>query len=197
MTAIDVRSKRVHEGVVRIIPWAPGVLVAAAVLGSYGVVASTAVGIQGAVLTAPLWLGIGWLAGVVARDGGLRAARATLVLALAYAATMFGVFVVRVPVTPARAVSSHPPFGQHPVCELAGFPWPGVEGNGHGLAVERIPFAMGIDALLVNVTVWAVLFGILLWRANATRVRDWLGPAAVFACVGGLCGGWHLGVLFD
>ena len=85
----------------------------------------------------------------------------------------------------------------HPVLEVAGFPWIGVEGNGFGMGVGRIPFTMGIDALLVNLTLWAAVFAFWLRRASAERVAGLATPATLLALVGGLVGGWRLVALFD
>lgn len=120
-----------------------------------------------------------------------------VVLAFAHAATTLGVFAVRIAVAPTGAVYAHPAPGQHPVREQAGFPWPGIEGNGDGLAHEFIPFAMGVDSLLCNLAVWTLVFGLLLHRRSALSLRGLLGPAAGLAALFGVLGGWHLVYLFD
>lgn len=134
----------------------------------------------------------------LARQNGLVALRLAVVGACAWAATMFGVVAVAVAGPDARAaVASHPAFGEHPVLVRVGFPWPGIEGNGMGLAGDRIPFSMGIDALLVNFAVFALLFAYWLRRAPREQLIHLLPPAAIAAGVCGLAGSWRLLVLFD
>lgn len=93
--------------------------------------------------------------------------------------------------------SRHPAFGKHTVLVLVGAPWPGIEGNGNGAAADRIPFAMGIDAMLVNFGAFALLFGLWLRRAQREQLANLLPLAALAAAVFGLAGGWRLIVLFD
>ncbi|MEO6596843.1 MAG: hypothetical protein ABIP94_19030 [Planctomycetota bacterium] len=199
MTTISTfrRHRASTEPVAFAAPWARGVLVTAALLLSYGALATTTAHVVWNVLFAVHWFAVFWLVLPVLRGGGVAVARTAIVLAFAYGATMTGVAVVRYALPASSAVYQHPPFGEHPVREVAGFPWSGVEGNGFGLGVERIPFGMGIDALLVNMAVFTLLFGWLLRRASAERLAALARPATVFALVAGLIGGWRLGVLFD
>lgn len=142
------------------------------------------------------WLVVGGLAWWIGAAHP-RVARAVLVLAASYAATMSGVFAVRWAAAPVGTRATHPGFGGHAVLERAGFPWPGVEGNGHGDGMDRIPFAMGLDALAVNLLVFALLFGWAMRRWPAARVRAWLVPMSLVATMAGLLGAWRLIVLFD
>ncbi len=161
----------------------------------------------------PLVMSLGWF--VVAFRGprmligaDLVAQRLAVVGACAWAATMFGVLAVTIagPGVGALAlalpgvganIASHPAFGEHMVLTQVGFPWAGIEGNGLGHAADRIPFAMGIDALLVNFTLFALLFAVWLRRAPREQLVHLLSPAAVAAAVCGLAGSWRLLVLFD
>ena len=60
-------------------------------------------------------------------------------------------------------INGHPPFGGHPVTAYAGFPWAGVEGcPPHAWAMEKVPFDMGVDALLVNFACWSAAAFVLM-----------------------------------
>ncbi|MBL8749732.1 MAG: hypothetical protein JNK78_11270 [Planctomycetes bacterium] len=175
----------------------PAVAVVLAALCSYGAAAATRGTVVVPLVTAPVWLVLARLAHRRAPQSSAPALRATVVLACAHAATMLGVFAVRIAVGPTGAVHAHPAPGQHPVRERVGFPWPGVEGNGHGLAHEFIPIAMGVDALLCNLAIWTIVFGLVLRRRSTASLRDLLGPATALAALFGVLGGWHLVYLFD
>lgn len=123
--------------------------------------------------------------------------RPVLALAFGYAATMLGVCGVQT-ATGVRASlpagSGHPSFGEHPVTVIAGFPWQGVEGTGPSpLAMDRVPFDMGVDALLVNLTACTFVAWLLLPNVAAGG----LGIAGACAAVAGIAGGWQLVLLFD
>lgn len=172
-------------------------LVTMALLGSYGAMAATSGNVVVTFLLALPWFGARWFLLWLGRRAGLVPLRTFVVLALAQGAAMLGVAIVQISHAVPGGVHGHAAFGEHAVRVTAGFPWPGVEGNGYGGAMERIPFLMGIDALLVNVTVFAVLFAFLLRRASVARLAELAPVAALFAGVGALCGGWSLIVLFD
>ena len=140
------------------------------------------------------WLAIGWFG---SRAKVPRSSlRVVVVMAWAYAAVMAGCLMA-LPTGENSAVYAHPPFGEHLVLVRAGFPWAGIEGNGSGHACDRIPFSMGIDALLVNTAFWLLLFAWLHRRTTAQRAAELLWPAVGTATVAGVVGSWWLAVLFD
>jgi hypothetical protein len=197
MTSIVMRRRRAIELEPRPFAarWVRSLwLVAAGVSLLAPVVAATA-DIVWAWLMAWQWLAIGWL-GARLRAAPTAAVRWVVVMAWAYAAVMAGV-LVGLPDAPDRAVYQHPAFGEHPVLVRAGLPWPGIEGNGQGLACDRIPFTMGIDALLVNTAFWLAVFAWLHRRTTAQRAAQMLWPATAVATVAGLVGAWRLIALFD
>ncbi len=126
--------------------------------------------------------------------GPLRLATA---LAFAWTATMLGVLVGFAGPDVGHAGVAHPAFGEHPVLVHAGLPWPGIEGNGMGLAHDRIPFAMGIDALLVDFGFWLGLAWHALRGRTAQHLATLARTAMVTALAANLFGGWHLVTLFD
>lgn len=117
--------------------------------------------------------------------------------ALASAATWLGVWLGMEPQATSWHGPDHPAFGEHPVAFRTGWPWRGVEGNGHGAAMEAIPFDMGVDALLVNFGVFALVPAVVFWRASGARCVDWAVVGAWLAAFGAVFGGWQLVVLFD
>jgi hypothetical protein len=151
---------------------------------------------------APLWL----LLPVLLRgDAAMRAprtVRAAVALAGGWALACAGLLLVRVDapwdVVMRTTPSSHPPFGEHPVTRRAGWPWPGVEGAcSNSLGCDRVPFAMGVDALLVNLGLWSGLAWLLLRQRAPDRLVALVVPAALAAAVAGLVGGWQLVPMFD
>jgi len=156
-----------------------------------------------------IWLlpvAVGWfvLAGVARFvRNNTAVCRVAMAGALAWAATMSGLVLVNLPGPGGVPRHGHPAFGDHPVMVLAGAPWPGVEGSGNGWAHERIPFFMGIDALLVNFTVFAVLFAYLLRgsrlyaKSGRSSVLEMVPVAAIVAGVATLFALMRLIVLFD
>lgn len=145
----------------------------------------------------PLWL-IGFLAciGPAPATSAVRL-RLTRALAFAWTATMLGVLVGFAGPDVGHAVVAHPAFGGHPVLVHAGLPWPGIEGNGMGLAHDRIPFAMGIDALLVDFAFWLGLAWFALRGRTAQHLATLARTAMLTALAANLVGGWHLVALFD
>lgn len=165
-----------------------------AALMSYGALLATWLSAFVPLLMALPWWGLGVFAR--RRLQGEVALRTVVALANAYAATLVGMLLVRLPNDPGGMRGPYA-FGEHPVLQRAGFPWPGVEGNGLGMAVERIPFAMGVDALLVNLTAFALLFAWLSRRSSAAASRARVLPACVFAAVASALGGVQLLAWFD
>ncbi|MBL9078848.1 MAG: hypothetical protein JNL08_15185 [Planctomycetes bacterium] len=168
--------------------------VGAAALLCHGTLAATWCTVLAPWATALAWPALGLLARRTAALGGLRAAVA---LAQAYGATLLAVLLVRFEPASAGSERAHAAFGEHEVLQRAGLPWPGVEGHGRGGGVERIPFTMGVDALLVDATLFALLFVWLQRRTPAAALRARLLPACAFAALAGLLGGGRLVVLFD
>ncbi len=131
-----------------------------------------------------------------------RFARLHVALAFAFSLTMLGVCMHQT-ILPKHTYWSVPipypvPFGEHPVTILAGFPWQGVEGCWpYAWARDRIPFDMGVDALLANMLVFAALLLVLLRRAKATSAAGLTGPAGAIAAMCGFAGGWQLMLMFD
>lgn len=151
-------------------------------------------------LLAPAWLLLPLL--LRRRPLDCRAARIVVALALGWALVCAGLLVVRLdaPLDPLARTTppSHPPFGEHPVTRRAGWPWPGVEGQSdNSLAADRVPFAMGVDALLANLAFWSALAGLWLARRPPARVAALVAPAAIAAAAAGLFGGWQLVTMFD
>lgn len=129
---------------------------------------------------------------------GASCARLHVSVALGVGCALFGVLLVQFPVETVVWPRSHPPFGEHPVTVLAGFPWPGVEGcRPPPLAHDRIPFDMGVDALLVNAAAFTALFAGLLRRCKPHSISGLLLPASAFAFLGAMVGGWELVTMFD
>ena len=196
MTSIVMRRRRALEldpGVLDN-PFARTVLLASATVS---LLAPAVAGMANVVWAWPMawqWLAIGWF-GSRAKVPS-RSLRAVVVMAWAYAAVMAG-GLMALPTGANQPVHAHPTFGEHPVLVHAGFPWPGIEGNGQGLAGDRIPFLMGIDALLVNTAFWLLVFAWLHRRTTPQRAAELLWPAVVAATVAGLVGSWRLIVLFD
>ncbi len=143
------------------------------------------------------WLPLAWFGLRVLRTGRAGGVRAATAIAVAHAATLLGVAVVRIPVAATDAVTVHPGFAEHPVRWLAGFPWTGVEGNGYGLAMDCVPFTMGVDAMLANFGFWLAVAWTWLRRLDEQRLGSLCWRSAVAAWVAGLAGGWRLLVLFD
>lgn len=168
-------------------------VVAGALLGSFGAFAATWWSAFVPLLTALPWLVLGLL---TRRVSGAAPLRAFVALAQAHGAVLLGVVLVRWQFEP-RGVRGPYAFGEHPILQRAGFPWPGVEGNGLGAGVERIPLAMGVDALLVNAAVFALVFLWLQRRSTAAALRARVPAATVFAASASLWGGWQLAMLFD
>lgn len=166
----------------------------AALVGCHGALAATWLSVLVPFLTALPWYLLGVIASRAAN--GAASLRAIVALALAHGATLLGVVLVRFSGEQGAMRGPHA-FGEHPVLQRAGFPWPGVEGNGLGMAVERIPFAMGVDALLANATVFALLFLWLQRRSDVAALRARVRPACAFAAVASLIGGVELVALFD
>jgi hypothetical protein len=148
-------------------------------------------------LRLPLILSLVWVALPV--WGASRAiARPALALAFGYAVTMLGVCVMQTATGVRQLGSGHPAFGEHPVTVRAGFPWQGVEGTGPApMAMDRMPFDMGVDALLVNLTACSLVFWLLLRRVHPNVVAGGLGIAGACAAVAGVFGGWQLVLMFD
>jgi hypothetical protein len=151
---------------------------------------------------APLWL---LLPVLLCGDAAMRAprtVRAAVALALGWALVCVGLLLVRLDapwdVVSATTPRSHPLFGEHPVTRRAGWPWPGVEGaRSNSLGCDRVPFALGVDALLGNLAFWAGLAWLLLRRRAPDRFGALVVPAALAAAVAGLVGGWPLVPMFD
>jgi hypothetical protein len=163
-----------------------------AFLLSYGIVLATRVHVIVPFYLCWLWALLPWLA------KSAKVARTTVTLAAAYGCTMLGVCFAQTRLPWPNGVLRHPPFGEHPVTVYAGFPWQGVEGCWpHPLAHDCIPFDMGVDALLVNLTVFALMFHLLLRRVPAVPVAGFVVLAAAFACILSLVGGWQLVTMFD
>lgn len=151
---------------------------------------------------APLWL----LLPVLLRgDAAMRAprtVRAAVALALGWALVGVGLLLVRLDapwdVVSQTTPSSHPPFGEHPVTRRAGWPWPGVEGaRSNSLGCDRVPFDMGVDALLGNLAFWAGLAWCWLRRRAPAQLGALVAPTALAAAVAGVFGGWQLVPMFD
>ena len=80
----------------------------------------------------------------------------------------------------------------------AGWPWPGVEGaRSNSLGCDRVPFDMGVAALLVNLAFWAGLAWSWLRRCAPAKLGELVVPAALAAAVAGIFGGWQLVPMFD
>lgn len=168
------------------------------VLLTFGAIASLAVHVSWVPLGAIGWAAVAWPGSRWLRRVELSAARIVVVMAFAWAATMAGVMLCNFagPDGP-MAERAHPAFGEHAVRVLAGAPWAGIEGHGFGGAMERIPFTMGIDAMLCNFASWSVVAWLLLRRATLAQLVGWLPVGSIAALVAGLGGGWRLVVLFD
>ncbi|MCC7397602.1 MAG: hypothetical protein IT455_11115 [Planctomycetes bacterium] len=145
--------------------------------------------------TAPIWIAA---ALACRRTTPTAAARQRLATALmmAWSATLLSLWVAWPGPDVGRAVHAHPDFGQHPVLALAGLPWPGVEGNGLGHAHDRIPFVMGVDALLVDFALWTTIAWLALRRRTLAALPGF-APAATVAAFASVVGGWRLVLLFD
>lgn len=177
-----------------------------ATVGLLGLVALLTLGAIGSLAASVVWLPLasfGW--GLVAWSGPrwlrrceLAAARIVVVATIGWAATMAGVLLWN-QAGPDLLVAerAHAAYGEHHVRVLAGAPWAGIEGHGGGGAMDRIPFTMGIDAMLCNFASWALLAWLWLRRANRAQLGDWLPVGAIAALLAGLGGGWRLVVLFD
>lgn len=163
-----------------------------------GAIASLAVHVGWLALAALGWAAVVWLGSRWLRHVELPVARTVVVMAFAWAATMAGVMLCNFagPAGP-MAERAHAAFGEHAVRVLAGAPWAGIEGHGGGGAMERIPFTMGIDAMLCNFASWALLAWLCLRRATPAQLVAWLPIGAIAALLAGLGGGWRLVVLFD
>lgn len=154
-------------------------------------------------LLAPAWLLLPFVLRAERRQGDLpRTGRIAVALALGWALVCVGLLVVRIDapldVVARTTPTSHPPFGEHPVTRRAGWPWPGVEGaSGNSLGCDRVPFAMGVDALLVDLVFWSTLAGLWLARRPTARAAALVAPAAIAAAAASLLGGWQLVPMFD
>lgn len=144
--------------------------------------------------TAPIWIVVA-LAGRRTTPTSATRQRLAIALMTAWSATLLSLWVAWPGPDVGRAVHAHPDFGQHPVLALAGLPWPGVEGNGLGLAHERIPFLMGVDALLVDFALWTTIAWLALRRRTSPALPGF-APTATFAALASLIGGWRLVLLF-
>ncbi len=139
-----------------------------------------------------LWLVLPWWA------RGAQFARWNVALAAGFAVAMGGLLRQRWLPAPDRMPAAHPPFGEHPVTVVAGFPWAGVEGNApYCLAAERVPFTMGVDALLANCAMAAAVVYLLLRRRPRASAQGLLPAAAVAAALASWFGGLELIRLFD
>ena len=151
---------------------------------------------------APLWLLLPVLLRRDAVGRAPQAARAAVALALGWALVCVGLLLVRLDapwdVVSQTTPSSHPPFGEHVVTRCAGWPWPGVEGaRSNSMGCDRVPFAMGVDALLANLAFWTGLAWLWLRRRQPAQVAALVGPAALAAAIAGVFGGWQLVPMFD
>lgn len=178
----------------------------AATVGLLGLVALLTLGAIGSLAVSVVWLPLASFAwGLVAWRGPrwlgrveLAAARIVVVATIGWAATMAGVLLWN-QAGPDLLVAerAHAAYGEHHVRVLAGAPWAGIEGHGRGGAMDRIPFAMGIDAMLCNFATWSLLAWLLLRRATPAQLVAWLPVGAIAALLAGLGGGWRLVQLFD
>lgn len=161
---------------------------------SVGALLATLQSVIWPVLLAPVWLLVAFLLPRCTPQ----AARAVAAVAGGYALTMLSVAVVCVR-GPAQSTGQggQPAFGEHPVLWNAGLPWPGVEGTDHGLGWDRIPFAMGVDALLVDFAFWVLLVAFCVRRLQAKRLAALCAPACWAAAACGLLGACWLVALFD
>lgn len=151
---------------------------------------------------APLWPLLPVLLRGDAAVGAPRTVRAAVALALGWALVGAGLLLVRLDapldVVSQSTPSSHPPFGEHPVTRRAGWPWPGVEGAcSNSLGCDRVPFAMGVDALLANLAFWSGLAWAWLRRRAPAELGALVVPVALAAAVAGIFGGWQLVPMFD
>lgn len=176
------------------LPWTRrGVLVLGLVC-SYGAALGTRASVLLIFLTVPGWLLLSLLTALWAQH----TARFQVALALAFGCTLLGVWLVQHGVPLVRYPNGHPPFGEHPVTMLAGFPWAGVEGTApYWYAMEAIPLDMGVDALLVNLTAFLLPLWLAMKRVPP-RVMRWVLPVAcLFAAFATLYASPHLVILFD
>lgn len=165
----------------------------AALVLSVGALLATLQSVIWPVLLAPIWLLVAFLLPRCTPQ----AARAVAAVAFGYALTMLSVVVVCVRGPAVMTGQAHPAFGEHPVLWTAGLPWPGVEGTDHGLGCDRIPFTMGVDALLVDFAFWALLVAFAARRLPAKRLAALCAPACLAAAACGLLGACRLVALFD
>ncbi|MBM4061056.1 MAG: hypothetical protein FJ265_08160 [Planctomycetes bacterium] len=141
--------------------------------------------------SAPGWAVVAVLGPRLLHAGRSAATRLCAVGACAWTVTLLLVLVVALPGPDVgRAVHAHPAFGEHAVLVRAGFPWPGIEGNGLGHAMDCVPFTMGVDALLVNFTCLSLAVA-WLWRRVppaelGTRIRPWAFAAVAATVFAGL-----------
>lgn len=169
--------------------------------GAIGTLLATRLFVGAPLLSTPLWLLAGfWLHRALRepRDG-MPALRVALAALLAYALTLatLGVSFDAVPQPTAQWQPLHAAFGEHPVYEYAGLPWPGVEGSRHAQAYDCVPFTMGVDALLVNFSCWFGLCLLGLRKACMTHLRDLGWLASFAAAIASVFGGWQLICWFD
>lgn len=161
---------------------------------SVGVLLATWQSVIWPVLLAPVWLLVTFLLSRCSPPS----ARAVAVLAHGYALTMLSVFLfcLRGPAL-SSGQAGHRAFGEHPVLWNAGLPWPGVEGTDHGLGCDRIPFTMGVDALLVDLAFWVLLVAAVTRRLQPRRLSALCATACWAAAVCGFLGACRLVPLFD
>jgi len=163
-----------------------------AVVLSYGCVLAARASSVGPALGTLLWLAMPWWA------APSKVARFTCALAFGYAAMMLGVCAWQTSLPPPMGASGPVPFGEHPVTVRAGFPWPGVEGcTVWSLAKDRVPFDMGVDAMLVNLTVCTAVIWWLMRRARHEVLAGLVAAAGGVAAICGLAGTLQLVVMFD
>lgn len=166
----------------------------AALVLSVGALLATWQSVIWPALLAPVWLLVTFLLPRCTPQ----AARAVAAVAYGYALTMLSVFLFCLR---GQALSSgqagHRAFGEHPVLWNAGLPWPGVEGTDHGLGCDRIPFTMGVDALLVDLAFWVLLVVAVTRRLQPKRLAALCATACWAAAVCGFLGACRLVPLFD
>lgn len=176
----------------------PTLALASAAALTFGAIAAESVHAILPWYATPLWLVPFLASGGPPMPTAARRTHATAALAAGWSATMLGVLFGAAP-GPGAGIATHhqPAFGLHPVVEETGFPWRGIEGNGNGLAHDRIPFAMGVDALLVNFALWLAIAWLLLALVPRRHHRDLARVTTLAALLPTACGTWHLVELFD